>query len=113
MTMEPAVGTTETLAWRFCTISLTVMRSPFQSLAVSLAISSPTFLGDRPRGPILGAREEAAPTSPTKEKIPNQALRPDGRMYAARTSSHPDEHLHNLYDTRIELAQMPTENART
>lgn len=23
-----------------------------------------TFLGDRPRGPILGAREEAAPTSP-------------------------------------------------
>ncbi len=64
MTMEPAVGTTETLAWRFCTISLTVMRRPFQSLAVSLAMSSPTFLGDRPRGPIFGARDEAAPTSP-------------------------------------------------
>jgi len=64
MTMDPAVGTTETLAWRFCTISLTVMRSPFQSLAVSLAMSSPTFLGERPKGPILGARDEAAPTSP-------------------------------------------------
>lgn len=31
---------------------------------VALAISSPTFLGDRPRGPILGARAEEAPTSP-------------------------------------------------
>lgn len=31
---------------------------------VALAISSPTFLGDRPRGPILGARADEAPTSP-------------------------------------------------
>lgn len=31
---------------------------------VALAISSPTFLGERPRGPILGARAEEAPTSP-------------------------------------------------
>lgn len=31
---------------------------------VALAISSPTFFGDRPRGPILGARAEEAPTSP-------------------------------------------------
>jgi hypothetical protein len=31
---------------------------------VALAISSPTFLGDRPRGPILGASAEEAPTSP-------------------------------------------------
>jgi len=31
---------------------------------VALAISSPTFLGDKPRGPILGARAEEAPTSP-------------------------------------------------
>lgn len=27
-------------------------------------MSSPTFLGERPRGPILGARAEEAPTSP-------------------------------------------------
>lgn len=27
-------------------------------------MSSPTFLGDRPRGPTLGAKEEVAPTSP-------------------------------------------------
>lgn len=31
---------------------------------VAFAISSPTFLGERPRGPILGARAEEAPTSP-------------------------------------------------
>lgn len=31
---------------------------------VAFAISSPTFLGDRPRGPILGAKAEEAPTSP-------------------------------------------------
>ena len=31
---------------------------------VDLAISSPIFLGERPRGPILGARADWAPTSP-------------------------------------------------
>jgi hypothetical protein len=31
---------------------------------VAFAISSPTFLGERPRGPILGARADDAPTSP-------------------------------------------------
>lgn len=31
---------------------------------VAFAISSPTFLGDRPRGPILGARVADDPTSP-------------------------------------------------
>ena len=31
---------------------------------VALAMSSPTFFGDNPRGPILGARAEDAPTSP-------------------------------------------------
>ncbi|GIL46704.1 hypothetical protein Vafri_3623, partial [Volvox africanus] len=64
MTSAAAEGMTEIFAWRFWTVNLTVIRRPFQSLAVSLAISSPIFLGDRPRGPILGAREEAAPTSP-------------------------------------------------
>ncbi|KAI0016750.1 hypothetical protein F4780DRAFT_758176 [Xylariomycetidae sp. FL0641] len=44
-------------------VSLTVTRRPFQS-PVALAISSPTFFGDRPRGPIFGASEEEAPTSP-------------------------------------------------
>eukprot|EP00250_Pteridium_aquilinum_P008504 c17999_g1_i1 orf=3-530(-) len=64
MTRAAALGTTATLAWRFCTVSFTVTRRPFQSLAVSLAMSSPTFLGDNPNGPILGANDEAAPTSP-------------------------------------------------
>lgn len=31
---------------------------------VALAISSPTFFGDRPKGPILGAKADEAPTSP-------------------------------------------------
>ncbi len=55
MTRAAAEGTTETFAWRFCTVSLTVTRRPFQSFAVSLAMSSPIFLGDRPRGPICAA----------------------------------------------------------
>ncbi|KAK8316210.1 hypothetical protein V6Z12_A13G028400 [Gossypium hirsutum] len=64
MTKAAADGTTVTLACRFWTVSLTVTRKPFHSLAVSLAMSSPIFLGERPKGPILGASELAAPTSP-------------------------------------------------
>lgn len=81
MTREDAEGTTETAACRFWIVSLTVTRRPFY-LAVSrmywskcphsirtqspvaFAISSPTFFGERPRGPILGARADEAPTSP-------------------------------------------------
>ncbi|KAL4581313.1 hypothetical protein LXL04_017524 [Taraxacum kok-saghyz] len=43
ITRAAADGTTETLACRFWTVSLTVTRNPFQSLAVSLAMSSPIF----------------------------------------------------------------------
>ena len=84
MTREDAEGTTDTAACRFWMVSLTVTRNPFcrtDMLAyvvnsgvawpvdhtqspVALAMSSPTFFGDRPRGPILGARAEEAPTSP-------------------------------------------------
>merc|ERR1712168_1717112 len=60
---DDADGTTETCACRFWMVSLTVILSPFQS-PVALQISSPTFLGERPSGPILGANEEVAPTSP-------------------------------------------------
>lgn len=63
-------------------VSLTVTRRPFCKCCqplhlhaemvleqltqspVALAISSPTFLGERPRGPIFGARADEAPTSP-------------------------------------------------
>ena len=44
-------------------VSFIVILRPFQS-PVALAMSSPTFFGDRPRGPILGARADVAPTSP-------------------------------------------------
>ena len=111
MTREEAEGTTETAAWRFWMVSLTVTRRPFyqsQKLRVSdsvfsdddevtekelltqspvaLAISSPVqivsnvklpyqwtpraerslpiFLGDKPKGPTLGASADWAPTSP-------------------------------------------------
>ena len=43
--------------------TLTVTRRPFQS-PVAFAMSSPTFLGLNPSGPIFGARAELAPTSP-------------------------------------------------
>ncbi|KAG9146508.1 hypothetical protein Leryth_011778 [Lithospermum erythrorhizon] len=37
-------------------------------------MSSPIFLGERPRGPILGAREEAAPTSPPVTRTKKRRL---------------------------------------
>ncbi len=44
MTSAPAEGMTETLATRFCTVSFTVTRRPFHSLAVSFAMSSPACM---------------------------------------------------------------------
>jgi hypothetical protein len=44
------VGCALTVACLFCTVSCTVILSPFHS-PVAFAMSSPTFLGDRPRGP--------------------------------------------------------------
>merc|ERR1719309_430938 len=63
MTRAAAEGTTEQVACLFWILSCTVTLRPFQS-AVALAMSSPIFLGERPRGPTLGARELVAPTSP-------------------------------------------------
>merc|ERR1712181_216538 len=63
MMRAAAEGTTEQVACLFWILSWTVTFRPFQS-PVALAMSSPIFLGDRPRGPTLGAREEVAPTSP-------------------------------------------------
>merc|ERR1719183_2816156 len=62
--MEAADGTTSTLACLFWTISLHVTRRPFHSAAVAFTMSSPTFLGDIPRGPTLGANDDAPGTSP-------------------------------------------------
>ena len=45
ITSAAAEGTTETLAIRFCTVSLHVTRRPFHSFAVSLAMSSPARNG--------------------------------------------------------------------
>merc|ERR1719481_1948403 len=63
MISAEADGTTSIAACLFWMVNLTVILRPFQS-PVALAMSSPTFLGDRPRGPILGARADVAPTSP-------------------------------------------------
>ncbi|KAH3662845.1 hypothetical protein OGATHE_004421 [Ogataea polymorpha] len=63
MTSEEADGTTEAWACLFWILSWTVTLIPL-NLVVALAMSSPTFFGDRPRGPIFGARAEEAPTSP-------------------------------------------------
>lgn len=54
MTSDEADGTTLTAACRFWIVSWTVTRRPLES-AVAFAMSSPTFLGDRPSGPIFGA----------------------------------------------------------
>ena len=63
MIRAAAEGTTEQVACLFWIFSCTVTFRPFQSW-VALAMSSPIFLGERPRGPTLGARELVAPTSP-------------------------------------------------
>merc|ERR1711955_10050 len=63
MIRAAAEGTTEQVACLFWIFSWTVTFRPFQS-PVALAMSSPIFLGDKPSGPTLGAREEVAPTSP-------------------------------------------------
>src|SRR6218665_420720 len=59
-------------------VNCTVIRRPFQSCE-AFAISSPTFLGLSPKGPILGARADVAPTSPPTarrqtEKLTNNRL---------------------------------------
>ena len=48
---------------RLMTLSLTTTLIPFQSM-VAFWISSPTFFGDKPKGPSFGASEEAEPISP-------------------------------------------------
>ena len=45
-------------------VSCCLELSSIQRWMETFAISSPTFLGERPRGPILGAREDEEPTSP-------------------------------------------------
>merc|ERR1712079_226965 len=59
MMRAAAEGTTSTLACLFLTVTL----RPFQS-CVALAMSSPIFLGERPSGPTLGAKDDVAATSP-------------------------------------------------
>lgn len=67
MMSEDAEGMTSTRACLFWMISFTVTLRLFQS-EVAFMMSSPTFLGDRPKGPILGAREEVAATSPPTQR---------------------------------------------
>merc|ERR1719195_1235486 len=58
-----ALGSTSTFAWRFWIESRTVTRMPFHWL-VPLTMSSPTFLGDMPSGPTLGASTDDGACSP-------------------------------------------------
>merc|ERR1719460_214530 len=68
MIRELAEGTISTVAWRLMIVSLTVTFMPFQSM-VAFWMSSPTFLGERPRGPILGASDDAEPISPPTARM--------------------------------------------
>merc|ERR1719333_462562 len=63
-----ADGIISTVAWRLMIVSFTVTFMPFQSM-VAFWMSSPTFFGERPWGPIFGAREEALPTSPPTARM--------------------------------------------
>ena len=56
-------GKGATLAARFWMVSFTVTRMPFQAL-VPFTMSSPTFLGDMPKGPTFGASTELGACSP-------------------------------------------------
>merc|ERR1719487_2792678 len=68
MMRDEAEGTMLTWACLFWMVSLTVTLRPFQSL-VALQMSSPIFLGERPRGPTLGAKADAAATSPPTARM--------------------------------------------
>jgi hypothetical protein len=60
-------GDTETFLWnKSAYLKRRVLKTQIRHTqsTVAFAISSPTFLGDRPSGPILGARADEAPTSP-------------------------------------------------
>jgi hypothetical protein len=63
---------------------------------VAFAISSPTFFGDKPRGPILGASVAEAPISPP---VALKWLK--GRLVKVGCSSSPrrlcSKYLHDLY----------------
>merc|ERR550525_1324295 len=58
-----AFGSTSTLAALFWMVSRTVTRMPFQA-PVPFTMSSPTFFGDMPSGPTLGASTEDGAVSP-------------------------------------------------
>ena len=62
-TIAAALGMMVGVATRLTTLSLTATLMDFQSM-VAFWISSPTFFGERPRGPSFGARAEAEPISP-------------------------------------------------
>ena len=47
-----------------CQLSASEVGTRLTQSPVAFAMSSPTFFGDKPSGPILGARAEEAPTSP-------------------------------------------------
>merc|ERR1719263_967932 len=63
MTKLVAFGSTSTFAARFWIVSLTVTRIPFHA-DVPLTMSSPTFFGDIPSGPTLGASTDDGAVSP-------------------------------------------------
>ena len=58
-----ADGITSTVATLLIIVSLTITLIPFHA-SVAALISSPTFFGDKPKGPTLGAKLAAAPISP-------------------------------------------------
>ena len=68
---------------------------------VAFAISSPTFFGDKPRGPILGASVAEAPTSPPvalkllKDKLVKAGCSTPRRLCA--------KYLHDLHLIGIEF----------
>ena len=68
MMSAEAEGIISTVAWRLMIVSFTVTFMPFQSI-VAFWMSSPTFFGLKPRGPIFGAKEDAEPTSPPTARM--------------------------------------------
>lgn len=90
ITRLAADGTTSIVACRFWIVRRTVHFSPFQSCD-AFAMSSPTFFGDRPSGPIFGASDDVAPTSP-----------PTTRKYTA-----PRHSCHDIVSNTLEQVYSP------
>merc|ERR1719422_1385802 len=107
MISDDAEGTISTVAWRLMMVSLTVTFMPFHSF-VAFWMSSPTFFGDRPRGPIFGASDDAAAISPPTVRMITYL----GGSFDGGGPMVPEEAVGQMVHTRLCQLMLPSTSGR-